>query len=355
MSTLLYADSLGVGRGLAQGARQAFSLQAYFPQLHRLLSANSEISGILENYAKRIVQKDDLSGSQDLLDLMDYRDKEIIPLLKPYLENLDLSSDTLNHEALFKELAVLAMQPTMAEGTVTGLGARRLFRIDSRISTDAVSSQAQELLYYDAFQDAKTQTFSGEYPYMQAAPFLEMVINGEQILKNESASRLSDRVAYDFTKALEVVTDIHLVEGGNACTGGIHTDLYPYAFDIEGLKVQIERYKQSKYYPVISAILSNTSSIQDRPENIYLLLQKWEDNEGAAKASRLQLFDAGKDVPHVLPVKRGDGSTKYALVYRFYDNEKTANENFEKYKLKNPESELIFVSVKGEELYQIGM
>ncbi len=342
-------------RGLTATARVNFSFEKEFPQLFLLLKEQEDVLEKVSSYAQKALFREDIASETDLLALMEQRENEIIPLITPYFENMDPSLFQQKAEIINTELARLGMQITMAEGVFTGLGPSRMLSPNLRIQKVNTLNTIDAIQQYDAFTDARTQSMSGEYPYLDMEPYFDMLITGEQLKSSNNARIYYAKVEDNFRRALHVLTDIHVVTNEGGRVGGLHTEAYPYACDLKQMTSILNQYEESDYHSVIKNILDNPSEITQRPETIYLVVTEWADSEDSAENTVFEHLNNQKDIPHQLPVQRGDGKVRYAVVYRFYENEQQANQAIEKARTKGFEGELIMVSVQGNKLYQIGI
>ena len=89
-------------------------------------------------------------------------------------------------------------------------------------------------------------------------------------------------------------------------------------------------------------------------KNIYIIITEWVDELVQARRTVAKHLAEGEDIPHYLKIKRGDGKEYYAIAYRFYDDGDKAAAALEKIRKNVPNARMIFVSVKGDELYQLG-
>ncbi|MEO1450986.1 MAG: hypothetical protein AAFV07_15760, partial [Bacteroidota bacterium] len=99
---------------------------------------------------------------------------------------------------------------------------------------------------------------------------------------------------------------------------------------------------------------ANTSSIQSKPENIYVIVTEWKDTQETARQRVHQHLDQGEDIPHYLRIRRGNGEDQFAVAYRFYDDASKADAALSKIQTRVADAQLIFCSVKGETLYELG-
>ncbi len=342
-------------RNLTATDSVGFSFEKKFPQLYQLLKDYPEVLEKVSQYAKKAIYREEVSDEEDLLALMEKRGNEIIPLISPYFENMDPAVFQQKFDVLNAELFKLGIQMTTAEGMFTGLGPSKMITPNLRVQQMNTSQGFDAIQNYDAFTDAMTHSMSGEYPFLDMEPYFNMLASGEQLRNAENARVYYAKVEENFRRALEVLTDIHVVTNEGARIGGIHTEAYPYTCNLEQMQSLLNKYQKSAYYSVIQNILEYPSEITSRPETIYLIVTEWAENEQIAREKIFKYLTNQQDIPHYLAIQSGDGSTEYAVIYRFFENEKQANQAMELSKDKNIDGEMIMVSVQGDKLYQTGI
>ena len=339
-------------RGLNNPAMQ-LSFAENFPQIYALIQNEAEVLKKLEVYAQKIGSGNYLGQSDQYLALIDERQQQIIPVLLPYLENLDPEELDAKYDQFRGELSRLGMQMTFAEGMLTSIGPGSLMQISNK--NFRIEANTHPILLYDKFLDVCTQSMNGEYPYSNYTPYLEIVALGEKINQQGGGELLNARILTDYQHALAAVTDVHLVGETGGRVGGIHTEYYPYMCDLELLKTELEKFPDLKVGSVISRILEHPSKISERPADIYLIVKEWVDSEEDAKKRVFELLNEGEDIPHYLAVYQGNGIAKYAITYRFFESQDEANAAFSQQEKLGNAYQLVFASVKGEKLYQIGI
>jgi len=342
-------------RSITAKVRVDFSFQKEFPQLYQLLKDYPNVLEKVSQYAQQAVYREDISSEEDLIDLMEKRENDIIPLISPYFENMDQEVFLQKFDVLNAELSKLGIQMTTAEGMFTGLGPSKMITPNLRVQQMNTPQRYEAIQNYDAFKDAMTHSMSGEYPFLDMEPYFNMLVSGEQLRNADNARVYYAKVEENFRRALEVLTDIHVITNEGGRVGGIHTEAYPYTCDLEQMKSLLKAYQLSAYHSVIQNILDNPSEITSRPETIYLIVTEWAENEQTAREKVFKYLTNQKDIPHHLPIHSGDGNVKYAVIYRFFENEEQANRAMDMFRDKNMEGEMIMISVQGDKLYQIGI
>ncbi|MEL6850751.1 MAG: hypothetical protein AAFP92_19695, partial [Bacteroidota bacterium] len=280
-------------------------------------------------------------------------EQTIVPNLSPTFENLDLEPSSEKWEVYTDELSRLGIAITGAEGIVTGL------TVSPVLQEEVKNLGSQAFQHYLAFIYADAKTLSGEYPFSNMSPYKEMIVRGEQLQKLQPNAYF-EKVEKRFDEALQYFTDIHLVNDPTArqktvLVGAANTEMYPFATETETAAEFAKDGSGSQYQELVSKILSNTSEISTRPENIYVVVIEWATSEDMARNRVHTYLRKGTDIPHYLQIRRGDGTDQFAVSYRFYESADKADEALEKIKVDYPDAQLVMCSVKGEKLYQLGI
>ena len=344
----LLADTRAVSQSLAQISSTTFAFQELFPFLYELLKNNPEELAQVEAFAEQAVSRPSFSQEEDLLDLIEERDEQIIPLLLPYFESMEPDVWDQNYDELEKELSMMGIQMTSAEGIFTGLGPRSLFTDNLKLK------EKTPLIQYDAFTDAQTRSMNGEYPYSDLEPYIKMVLLGEKMEAEGTAKSYYQKIGQSFADALHVLTDVHLITNEGGRVGGIHTEAYPYMVSLQSIREALPRFESSKFKVPLQRIVEFPSEMSSRPEHLHLLVESWVNSEEEAKKRVEEHLSSGKDIPHYLPVEKGDGTTQYAVVYRFFEDADQAQKGLEKMQTQFNTGEMIFVSSEKSKLYQLG-
>lgn len=344
----LLADTREVSQTLSQLSPDSFSFKELFPFLYELLENNPEDLGHVKAFAEQAVSRSSFSQEKDLLNLIEERDTEVIPLLLPYFESMDPEVWDKNYDGLSKELSMMGIQMTSAEGMFTGLGPRSLFTENLKLR------EKTPLIQYDAFTDAQTRSMNGEYPYSNLEPYIKMVLLGEKMEEEGTAKSYYEKIGQSFAEALHVLTDVHLITNEGARVGGVHTEVYPYMISLESLREALPRFEQSKFKEPLQRIVEFPSEMSLRPEHLHLLVESWAESEEEAKKQVEEHLRSGKDIPHYLAVEKGDGSTQYAVVYRFFEDADQAEKGLQIMQTQFNTGEMIFVSSEKNKLYQLG-
>lgn len=355
-----HSDSM-TSRGLppaANARRMNFSLADQMPTLYQLIQENTDLVAEIEGYARKVILGEGLETSADLEAVFAFRDEEIIPHLTPVLENADQDIIDTNWKALSNELGTIGVGMTSAEGMFTGLAQAPM--LSDKL--EALASPAFRM--YQEFQVANAETQSGEYPFNDMQPYGEMVRIGEQMKNKYPEDVYTQKVEERFMDALEYMTDVHLVRPGSGSkqqgpamvfVGGTHVDAYPWMTENASREAFAKENAESRYSDIIQRILENPSEMGTESETLYVIVTDWAETQENARTRVYENLSDGKDIPHYLKIRRGDGTDKYAIAYRFFEDEEKANQAIEKIQQKIPEAQLIFCSVKGEKLYQLGI
>lgn len=345
----------GKSRGLDMSLARtdAFIFADEFPLLHTICQQDPQLLSQLEAYSRKTLAMD-VQSEEDFLALMETRDSVLIPFITPLFENMDGQALDQNWGDYQEELKRLGMTMTAAEGMFTSIGSAPF------MEEKVAKIGSPEFKAYISFLNAKTESMNGEYPFQNMRPFRDMVLAGERILDGDKEV-YKERIDEDFQYALEAFTDIHYVSSpdtrqvGVALVGGTSTDPYPALAELETAKDFVAGEKESKYKKALSAILKNPSEISGKPENIYVIVVEWANTKTKAQMRVRSHLRLGQDVPHYLKIKLGDGTEKYAISYRFYEDEEKANTAYDEAIKEFPDARLVFCSVKGDKLYQLGI
>jgi hypothetical protein len=336
-------------RGLAAPWAFADSL----PALYRLLAGDALLRADLEAYASQLARKEGLAGEADFRRLFETRDK-LADRLGPVFESQggDLSPEA--YDALEKELNRIGLSQITAEGQVLGVTLHPLLQAEMEAAC------GKPFVAYMRFRHADAASMSGEYPYLDLKPYQDMARSGWELIQLKDQlyfPKIEDR----YYRAVEAITDVHMVVNpeagsrsvGTMIVGGVNTDAYPGATDFKA-RQQVARDTQEPLAQAMRKILQNPSEISETPEAIYLIVTEWQEEAAAARRKVNGYLVQGVDVPHYLKIRRGNGRDHYAITYRFFENEEKANAAMELAKKQFPDAELIYVSVRGEDLYEMG-
>ena len=342
------------GLDMANARVAGGSFEEEFPLLAVLVKDyNEELLPELKAYAEKVLSQN-INSEAEILALMEQRDSSLITFITPIFENMDPEILDKNWGEYQEELNRLGMTMTAAEGMFTSIGSAPF--LEDKIA----QLGSKEFQAYVKFLNALTESRNGEYPFQNMKPFRDMVLYGETILEgnNETYKKAIDE---DFQFALESFTDVHFVSNpgtrqvGVAMVHGTSTDPYPYLAELETAKDFVASGEDSKYRKALARILENPSEITEKPENIYVVVIEWAETKQMAQMRVRSHLRVGEDVPHHLKIRRGDGTDKYAVTYRFYEDEEKANTAFDEAIKEFPDARLIYCSVRNGELYQLGI
>lgn len=341
------------GLDMSLARTDAFVFADEFPLLQGICQHDTELLKALESYSRTVLGQV-ISTEDDFLALMKTRDSSLIPHLTPLFENMDANQLDQNWGDYQEELKRLGMTMTAAEGMFTSIGSAPF--LEAKIADIG----SQEFQAYIQFLNAMTESRNGEYPFQNMRPFRDMVLAGEVIMEGEQ-EKYKKLIDEDFQFALEAFTDVHYVSSpdtrqvGVALVGGTSTDPYPALAELETAREFVASDQKSQYKKALSAILKNPSEISGKPENIYVIVVEWAETKPKAQKLVRNHLRMGQDVPHYLKIRLGDGTDKYAVSYRFYEEEEKANTAFDVAIKEFPDARLVYCSVKGDKLYQLGI
>lgn len=287
--------------------------EAETPQVVRFLASDAEAMESLVAYLCRLR---DLNATHDLLDAVILRDTVAVRLdrwLDAFAMDPAMEWGSEEQQALFAELERLALQPLTAEGFVTGT-------VPGAFPPDVMDAHAPEdLALYLAFREAEGASFSGEYPYLDLSPQIEMIRLGERLRALAPASPYVAATQEAFLQALATLTSLHAVaEGGSEATWltGVGTsEFWPFAADGGALARIVEEQPASRYAPVFARILASPPALDPTLETAFVVVAETPDVT-SAQARYAAFVDAGVDVVGWLPPVERDGP--YAIVYRYY-------------------------------------
>lgn len=364
MSAAAMADSGNAAdsqmtRGMLPSAarRMEFSLEGYLPMVYGLIKDDKGMVEMLDPYARKVLMRE-VATSEELEAVFAQRDERIIPDLESFLGQADAEFIDENWEGLDTELNSIGISMTSAEGIFTGLTQAPM------LSEQVASIASEPFRLYQDFLNANAYTQSGEYPFNNMEPYGELVRIGEQLKKKYPENAYTQKIESRFYDALEYMTDIHLVHPGSGMkqqgpasvfVGGTHTESYPWITEMGSREQFAKEHAESRYSDVMQRILENPSEVGTESETLYLIVTEWAKTKENARTKVFDNLSDGKDTPHYLQIRRGDGTDQYAITYRFYEDEEKANKAFEAVQQRMPNAQLIFCSVKGDKLYQLGI
>lgn len=344
-------------RGLNQMdgvSSQDISFDQKFPALARVFQNESVLLSDLMDFYASVSESSSIQSEQDLSNVLQLRDSSMIPRVETALMTIDEDNSLYDdYDALQAELQQLGMQMTFAEGMFTSIGPYRFLEPE----IEQYASSAFKL--YLEFNQARTASYNGEYPFLNMAPYLEMIQVGEQLAAIEG-NPYFDKISEDFEKSLLYVSDVHLVDDPTArgesslFVDGINTEMYPYMTEKESRVAYVNETAGSPFQKAVEKIMANPSTMSTKPEALYLVVIEWADDETVAISRVTSHLRQGEDIPHHLEITLSDGTKKYAIVFRFFEDVGKAEEALSSIEGDFPDADLMMVSVKGESLYQIG-
>ena len=325
-----------------------------FSALSRILDQETSLEADLTEFASRILAEESIRSEEDLLTLLEQRDSSLIPRLEDVLMRLDGDQQLYDaYDMLQRELQALGMQMTFAEGMLTSVGPYPVLQQ----SIEKYASPGFKLLL--RFREAQTDSYNGEYPYLHMQPYIDMIEIGQAMSKLSDSTHFQ-AIRQDFEHAVLVVSDIHLVSDPVArdragwFVSDVSTDYYPYATEIDTRQVYSEQKTGSLFQEAMAKVLLRPSSMSMKPSHLYLVITGWADDRESAASSVVSHMIKGKDIPHHLEIHLPDGSSSYALVYRFFEEEAPAEAAILEATSQFPDAQLMMVSFSQGKLYQIG-
>lgn len=344
-------------RGLNQmdvASSQDIPFDQQFPTLTRVFQNESALLSALMDFYASVSASSMIQSEQELANVLQARDSEMIPRIETALMTIDEDNSLYEeYDALQAELQQLGMQMTFAEGMFTSIGPYQFLEAE----IEQYASKAFKL--YLEFNQAKTASYNGEYPFLNMEPYLEMIQVGEQLAAIQG-NQYFDKIKEDFEQSLLYVSDVHLVDDPTArgesslFVDGINTEMYPYMTEKESRVAYGNETSGSPFQKAVEKIMANPSTMSTKPEALYLVVIEWADDETVAISRVTNHLRQGEDIPHHLEITLSDGTKKYAIVYRFFEDVGRAEEALASIEGDFPDADLMMVSVKGESLYQIG-
>ncbi|MEZ4828823.1 MAG: hypothetical protein R3C61_21430 [Bacteroidia bacterium] len=344
-------------RGLPNARMASYSFDRYFPAIYNLIKNDAALVSAMSAFAEKVVNASSIQTEKALLAVFATRDSLLESSLYDAIADVNGYADgTEDDGGLYDELGRLGIQITSAEGTFTGLGPSSF--LEDRLV--AVGSPA--LKAYMDFLVADANSRSGEYPFANMEPYLQMVEAGEKLTELQPNPYFA-KIEQRFYEALENLTDIHrIVPEKNArqenstftMVGGTNVETYPYVSETNTLKAFSRDSASSPYAKVGAKILQNMSEMTVNAENLYVIVTEWVTDEDMARRRVYTHLRKGEDIPHHLQVRRGDGKDYYAIVYRFYEDSDKATAALNKIEKIYPQAQMIYASFQGGKLYQLG-
>lgn len=331
-----------------------FSFKDYFPTLYPLVEADEATLTATNAYAEQVVTRQGIETEADLKALFEKRESDILPFLQTRIEQLDDQQFYDLWKPLEAELNQIGLTALTAEAMFTGLG------IAPVLESEVLRLGSPAFQAYMEFRYAEAVAGSGEYPFSNLKSYQEMVLAGEALRELDEGAYYAE-IEESLEWALHTMTDIHLVSSRSAresapspMSGGVNTDFYPFLTETESLEAFATKHPDEPVGQVAARLMENMSQMTDEPENLYLIVTEWKEEKEQANARIIQHLRAGEDIPHLLRIRQGDGKDRYAITYRFYEDADQADSALSKILPDFPAAEMVFVSVKGDQLYQLG-
>ncbi|QQS31298.1 MAG: hypothetical protein IPM47_10425 [Sphingobacteriales bacterium] len=319
-------------------------LQKKLPQLHQTLEKKSALKQLVNDYAYTVLNANHLVTSEQILkDIFVQREEELMPELHEFFQNLSgQNPDLFNSqegEKLLNELKSIGMSGIFAEGMYVFLGTAPV------LEPQLKSLASEPFRLYIEFNNAETEAWQGEYPYLDLTGEKKMVYIGEQLLFNHQETEYAPKIREYFYIALTVLTDIRALTGQTENTfltgGGLSTDFYPFATDLEQIKSYATEYPNSRYTKIIQNITRNFSDILangEIPQPVYMVWvqdvkvdkNNAQNNETlgcrtTAEQIKNVFLNKGLDIPHVVNVYQNNEEV-CGIVYRFHADKSKAEQ-----------------------------
>lgn len=327
-------------------------LPIYAPEIQK----DQEMYDLISKYGTSVTTGNGIKGDKDILKWLNIRDERLIPYFYSLTENFEENESGFidkNYEQLSQELNLLGMDMNFSEGTFVDMGVYPVME-------EWIEKHASDgLKLYTQFKVAATQANNGEYPYLNMEPRIQKVVIGEKLASLEDSTYFL-KVQEEYEEAVLALADIHKVYNPNNrqeesfLVDGVSTEMYPFVTEKKTRNNFVQSQRNSKFSQLVEKILDNPSEISNKPEQIYVIVTEWLDSKKMAQRRVIGHLNKGEDVPHYLSIKRPDGTTRFAVTYRFFENEEKANQALEKIQQEIPSAKLIFCSMKGDQLYQMG-
>jgi hypothetical protein len=272
------------------------------------------------DYATCILKPDWIKTEDNLLSIFP-RKMELIKLLldycqEPFEKIASLYRKDPRWPALEKELSILGIKAFTAEDYWAGLS-------DGPFLEDLVSRVASEpCQLFIQMKYAQTESFGGEYPYMDLDDEMKMVEIGEMLLQSFPDSKFTIQMKDMLFDALVPLTDVHEV-GDLYIVGGLSRRAYPGLTDITQHQRFIEDYPNSRFPDVVARIIGSISNISGEGP-IYAVVTDACTSEKEARQVVLTYLLQGVDIPHIL-TDTGDAQRRY-VAYRFYTDKEKASQ-----------------------------
>lgn len=302
-------------------------LEQRYPLLDSIAGAHSTKSDlyVLNDYAHKITETDWIRGERDIQHVLFIRDDQVIPLLTDVLTEIDETEDGFYNLPFdfFTELQSIGLTVATAEGFFVALGR-------GVVLADEVSEHASEeyRLWID-ITVAWDETVGGEYPYADVSAETRVLARCEQLLSEFPDGTYKAEATEMLQSAVETLADIHRVllkDYEFYVYSGVEVEEWPFMTEIESATSFVANHPNSRFAPMLGAIISNPSELDFEAQTIYYVVTDWLPEHKAARHRSWQYLNSGRDIPHILDVQRADGSVMYAVGYRFFSSQEDAIE-----------------------------
>lgn len=317
------------------------------PRLSALVKPNPSIYRLLIEYGASVFRPERIKTEDSLMALFKKKDELMRQLDQEYDDKFTWQvflEHNLESESWERELRSIGMDWFSVEDMYAGL-------TDYPFLKETISEIASEpcRMFID-MKIAIAESYGGEYTYMDLAPEMKAVAIGESLLQLFPSSEYAALMEGMFCSALHPLTDVHKVmrEDGNEfyIVEDMEANYYPTATDPDNYRAFLENYPRSRFHDIVKRIVANMSEIEienGRPEDIHAIVVDEYSDEEAAKKAVFSYLMQGMDIPHVIEIKEGEGSS-YASVYRFYSNRQKTEDALKNFREIKPKAKIITIS-----------
>jgi hypothetical protein len=286
------------------------SLTRPFPPVYRLFL----------DYATCVLRPQWIKTEDDLLSLFPRKNE----LMKLLVDLCNKDSGGINGPnrgdpswpAIEKELGVLGIRAVISEDYVAGFS-------DGPFLEDLIARTASESCrLFIQMKNVRTESFNGEYIFMDLGADMKMVEIGEQFLRSFADSKFMNQMKDMLYEALVPLTDVH--EASSLyIVGDLSREVYPGWTDIANHRSFIEKYPRSRFHDVVARIIDSMSSIAAKGP-IYAVVTDNCASEEEARQLVLSYLLRGIDIPHIL--KTPEKALERCVAYRFFSDKGKAGQ-----------------------------
>lgn len=248
-------------------------------------------------------------------------------------------------EKVEKELNFLGYSPYYAEGYLEGVG-------DFPILENEIEKYGTEdfKLYTDYF-NKKSETFGGEYPFMDLHANIELVKIWETINQKYPQSSFTKEINDFCYWDIAPLFDVHNVvsDDGNAqlIIEDLGVDMYPGG-TYEDNYIDFVEAGNTKLSAITEKVLKNISEIEIDAnysfDKVYLVVIERVDDYEEAQKKILKYISNNQDIVHIISVTEDSYNWFNYLVYRFYTDKSKAEKALEQAKQINSNASIVVVN-----------